>query len=312
MNFSIIVPFYNEEKNVVKLHKEIIRVLKRIKNKHKFQLIYVDDGSTDKTKKELIKLKKSSFSHKIVFHKKNQSQSKAIQSGINESIYENLIFLDGDLQNDPSDINKLISFYIKKKLDMVIGWRKKRQDNIFRIIPSVIANKIVNLLTKSKIHDNGCALKILKKKLLTNINLWGDFHRLIAVRLIELGANIGELEINHRKRYHGKSKYGFSRIFNVVIDILFIKIFYNQKRKPLYVFGNFGLISFLISFLSMTYMVYLKIFESQSFIMTPLPLLTSISFLIGLVFLSIGTITNLLENISNKSNLVKDYSILKK
>ena len=147
---------------------------------------------------------------------------------------------------------------------------------------------------------------------MTNINLWGDFHRLIAVRLIELGANIGELEINHRKRYHGKSKYGFSRIFNVIIDILFIKIFYNQKKKPLYVFGNFGLISFLISFLSMIYMFYLKVFESQPFITTPLPLLTSISFLIGLVFLSIGTITNLLENIANKTNLVKDYSIIKK
>ena len=114
MNFSIIVPFYNEEKNVTKLHKEIIRSLKRIKNKHKFELIYVDDGSKDKTKRELIKIKKSFFSLKLIFHKKNQSQSKAIQSGINESIYENLIFLDGDLQNDPSDINKLISFYIKK------------------------------------------------------------------------------------------------------------------------------------------------------------------------------------------------------
>ena len=117
MNFSIIVPFYNEEKNVAKLHKEIIRSLERIKNEHKFELIYVDDGSKDKTRRELIKIKKSFFSHKLIFHKKNQSQSKAIQSGTNESIYENLIFLDGDLQNDPSDINKLMSFYIKKKLD---------------------------------------------------------------------------------------------------------------------------------------------------------------------------------------------------
>ena len=220
--------------------------------------------------------------------------------------------MDGDLQNDPSDINSLINYYIKKKLDMVIGWRRKRKDNILRIIPSVVANKIVNILTKSKIHDNGCALKILKKKLLTDINLWGDFHRLIAVRLIELGANIGEIEIIHRKRNYGKSKYGFSRIFNVLIDILFIKLFYNKKKKPLYVFGNFGLISFLISFLSMTYMVYLKLFEHKSFITTPLPLLTSISFLIGLVFLSIGTITNVLENISNKSNEKKNYDIIKK
>ena len=312
MNFSIIVPFYNEQKNVEILHKEIIRSLTKIKNKHKFELIYVDDGSDDGTLKELLKIKKKYFPLRIILHKKNESQSRAIQSGINESNYENLIFLDGDLQNDPSDINSLINYYIKKKLDMVIGWRRKRKDNILRIIPSVVANKIVNILTKSKIHDNGCALKILKKKLLTDMNLWGDFHRLIAVRLIELGANIGEIEIIHRKRNYGKSKYGFSRIFNVLIDILFIKLFYNKKKKPLYVFGNFGLISFLISFLSMTYMVYLKLFEHKSFITTPLPLLTSISFLIGLVFLSIGTITNVLENISNKSNEKKNYDIIKK
>ena len=195
---------------------------------------------------------------------------------------------------------------------MVIGWRKKRKDNIYRIIPSVIANKLVNFLTKSNIHDNGCALKILRKKLLTNMNLWGDFHRLISVRLIENGANIGEVEVNHRKRSFGKSKYGVSRIFNVIIDILFIKLFYNEKKRPLYVFGNFSLISFLISLLSMIYMFYLKFFEYKSFIETPLPLLTSISFLIGLVFLSIGTITNLLENISIKYSKEKNYKILKK
>ena len=305
MNFSVIVPFYNEEKNINTLHKELTLSLKGIRKKHKFELIYIDDGSHDKTCKELLKLKKNVFSLKIIFHKENKSQSKAIQSGINESIYENLIFLDGDLQNDPKDIKLLINYYIKKKLDMVIGWRKKRKDNIYRIIPSVIANKLVNFLTKSNIHDNGCALKILRKKLLTNMNLWGDFHRLISVRLIENGAN-------NRKRSFGKSKYGVSRIFNVIIDILFIKLFYNEKKRPLYVFGNFSLISFLISLLSMIYMFYLKFFEYKSFIETPLPLLTSISFLIGLVFLSIGTITNLLENISIKYSKEKNYKILKK
>ena len=144
------------------------------------------------------------------------------------------------------------------------------------------------------------------------MNLWGDFHRLIAARLTELGANIGEIEINHRKRNYGISKYGFARIFNVIVDIMFIKIFYNQKKKPLYVFGNFSLISFLISFISMIYMFYLKLFKAVSFISTPLPLLTSISFLIGLVFLSIGTITNLLENLNSKSNKKNYYDIIKK
>ena len=311
MNFSIIVPFYNEQKNISIFHREILKIINKIEKKHKFEIIYIDDGSSDNTKKELLKLKKKNFLFKIIIHKKNYSQSHAIQSGINESKFENVIFLDGDLQNDPRDIKKLINHFKRKKLDMVIGWRKKRKDNFLRTISSVIANKIVNYLTNSKIHDNGCALKILKKKLLSDMSLWGDFHRLIAARLTELGANIEEIEVNHRKRISGKSKYGFSRVFNVLIDIIFIKLFYNNKRKPLYVFGNFGLISFLISFCSLIYMFYLKIYLDKSFITTPLPLLTSISFLIGLVFLSIGTITNLLENITGNQKR-RGYQIIKK
>ena len=311
MNFSIIVPFYNEQNNISLFHKEIIRAIDKIEKKHKFEIIYVDDGSTDNTKKELLKLKRKKTLFKLILHKKNYSQSHAILSGVNECKFENIIFLDGDLQNDPRDIKKLINHYIKNKLDMVIGWRKKRKDNFLRTTSSIIANKIVNNFTNSKIHDNGCALKILKKKLLSDMNLWGDFHRLIAARLTELGANIQEIEVNHRERKSGKSKYGFSRIFNVLIDIIFIKLFYNNKRKPLYVFGNFGLISFVISFCSLTYMIYLKIYLGKSFITTPLPLLTSISFLIGLVFLSIGTITNLLENITGSINR-KNYKVIKK
>ena len=312
MNFSVIVPFYNEQNNISIFHNEIHRALSEINKKHKFELIYVDDGSTDNTLKELLKLKKGKIKLKLIVHKINHSQSNAIQSGINESKFENLIFLDGDLQNDPADIKKLINHYIKKKSDMVIGWRKKRKDNILRSISSIIANKIVTFLTNSRVHDNGCALKILKKKLLTNINLWGDFHRLIAARLAELGANIQEIEVNHRYRRNGHSKYGFSRIFNVLIDIIFIKLFYNYKNKPLYVFGNFGLISFFISFVSLMYMIYLKIFLNQSFITTPLPLLSSVSFLIGLVFLSIGTVTNLLEKISSNFKNDKTYYIINK
>ena len=137
-------------------------------------------------------------------------------------------------------------------------------------------------------------------------------HRFLPALFKGYGYSTKFVEVNHRKRSFGKSKYGVSRIFNVIIDILFIKLFYNEKKRPLYVFGNFSLISFLISLLSMIYMFYLKFFEYKSFIETPLPLLTSISFLIGLVFLSIGTITNLLENISIKYSKEKNYKILKK
>ena len=127
MNFSIIVPFYNEEKNIRIFHKEMLKALDKIDKKHKFEIIYVDDGSTDNTQRELLKLKKKKTLFKLLLHRKNYSQSHAIQSGINECKYENIIFLDGDLQNDPQDIRKLINHYLKKKLDMVIGWRKKEK-----------------------------------------------------------------------------------------------------------------------------------------------------------------------------------------
>lgn len=297
MKYSIIVPFYNEEMNIQPFHNEIEKVLVELKNeKREFEIIYVDDGSKDKTKDQLRLLRSKNFILKLIFNKTNLSQSKSIENGVKESKFENLIFIDGDMQNDPRDLDEMLKIFEKKELDMLIGWRKNRKDNLLKTLPSLIANFFIRLLTKAKVHDNGCALKILKKKILFGINLWGDFHRLLALRVSELDFKVEEIIVNHRVRKFGKSKYSFKKIFNVIIDIIFIKLFYNSKKKSFYVFGNFSLLSFLLSLFSLVYMVVLKFKFSTSFIETPLPLLSGISFLIGLIFLSIGALLNILEN----------------
>lgn len=167
MNYTIIVPFYNEEKNILSFNRELIENLKKNDDgKRKFEIIYVDDGSKDGTFNELNKLSTNPYETLIIKHRTNLSQSAALNTGIDQSKYENIIIMDGDLQNDPNDLNKMVAEF-EKGTDMIIGWRKNRNDNFFtKVLPSVIANYVVRLFSKSKIHDHGCAFKILKKILL--------------------------------------------------------------------------------------------------------------------------------------------------
>ena len=166
MNYTLIIPFYNEDQNVHTLNKEIISNIKKIDDgKRKFEIIYVDDGSKDNTFNELKKLSTNYIDTLILKHRTNFSQSAALNTGISESKYENLIIMDGDLQNDPADLSLMIAEY-EKGTDMLIGWRKKRRDNfLLRSLPSIIANFTVRLFSKSKIHDHGCAFKIFKKEI---------------------------------------------------------------------------------------------------------------------------------------------------
>ena len=209
MNFSIIIPIFNEEENILKLNSEISEVIKENQSDN-FQLIYVDDCSKDQSFDELKKLK-NNFKTKIIRHRINLSQSDAIRTGINFATYENFIFLDGDLQNDPKDINVMLQEF-KKGYDMIIGVRKNREDNFFsKKFPSYIANYIVRKFTNSKAKDHGCSLKVLKKKVYDVSSTLGDFHRLLAAEAYNHGFKIKEIDVNHRKRLHGKSNYGFGR-----------------------------------------------------------------------------------------------------
>ena len=313
MNYSVIIPFYNEEENIESLLNDLFESLKNLSGvKRNFEIIFVDDGSKDNTFNKLKKFSISKFKTIIIKHKTNQSQSSAILTGINNCNYENIITLDGDGQNDPNDIINLIDKF-EHGSDMVIGWRKKRKDSFFKkIFPSIIANYFVRLFTNSKIHDHGCALKIFKKNKIDDLTNWGDFHRLLAARFASNNYLVEEVVVKHRHRIHGISNYGFSRVAYVILDLLYIKLFKNYKTKSIYIFGIFSLISFLLSVCVFMFMIFLKIFYNFSFISTPLPVLAVFLFMSGLIFLFIGFISQLIitqdtqaRKISNEVSIEK-------
>ena len=312
MNYTVIVPFYNEAKNISSFNYELINNLKKIDNgKRNLEIIYVDDGSSDETFNELKKLSINTVETLIIKHRTNLSQSAAINTGIGQSKYENIVIMDGDLQNDPNDLAKMVSEF-EKGTDMLIGWRKHRKDNFFlRTLPSTIANFIVRLFSRSKIHDHGCAFKILKKEIIDDFTNWGDFHRLLAARLANNGYQVNEIEVKHNSRIHGRSNYGFGRILKVIIDLLYLKFFKNYKTQSIYFFGLFSFFSFLLSILSFIYMLILKYFYATSFILTPLPLLVIFLIMIGLIFLFIGILAQLIINQDSK-NINKESNIKEK
>ena len=310
MNYTVIVPFYNEEKNISSFNNGLVNNLKKISNTNRnFEIIYIDDGSKDNTFSELKKLNSNNFETIIIKHRTNLSQSAALNTGISESKFENLIIMDGDLQNDADDLVNMVNEF-EKGTDMIIGWRKNRKDNFFtKTIPSIIANFIVRVFSKSKIHDHGCAFKILKKETIDDLTDWGDFHRLLAARLANNGYEVKEIVVRHNNRIHGNSNYGFSRIFKVLIDLLYLKFFKNYRRQSIYFFGLFSFFSFLLSVLCFIYMLVLKYNYDTSFIQTPLPLLIIFLLMIGLIFLFIGILAQLIINQSNKN--INKYSNIK-
>jgi len=310
MNFSIVVPLYNESENINQFNLELLQAIKDSKNvPHEFEIIYVDDGSTDNTLENLIKLN-NDIKTIIVKNNYNLAQSISILNGINVSNNNNVILIDGDLQNNPQDIIKMIDIYHKKENILIHGFRKKRNDPyLTKILPSKIANYIVRKFTNSNIQDHGCSLKIFDKRIIDTDEFFGDFHRLFAAQ-IRKEIEIIEIEVDHRPRLKGKSNYGFERIFKVIVDLIFMK-FSKKNRSSFYTFGILGLFSFIFSLISIIYMFYLKIFENKSFIETPLPTIFVFFTLSGLIFFSFNLVVESIKKLTkNNLNNKKNYKII--
>ncbi len=313
MNFSIIIPIYNESENIIKLNSEIIETTNVLKqNGYVFEVIYVDDGSTDESFKILNNLK-NPISTTIIKNNTNLSQSSSILNGVECSSHDNIILLDGDLQNDPHDIIKMIDQYSKKENVVIHGFRRLRQDPFFsKKLPSKIANFLVRTFAKSNISDHGCSLKIFNKNNIDVHNFFGDFHRLFAAQIENKKIDIVEMEVNHRPRLKGQTNYGLERVFRVLIDLIFLNFAKNEKSY-FYSIGFLGLFSFFLSFLCLVYMVYLKVFMDQSFILTPLPILFVFFSITGLIFFSIIlTLETVKKMIKNENENKKKYKIIKK
>jgi len=254
---SVIIPVFNESESIVHLLLEVLNVMKN--NNLNCELIVVNDGSNDNTSIVIDELTLKIKELSVISLRKNYGQTAAIAAGFDNSNGDIVITLDGDLQNDPNDIPKLIS-YIDEGYDLICGWRYKRKDKLInRRIPSKIANKLIANVTGLKLHDYGCSLKAFKKEIVEDIKLYGELHRFLPVLANIEGAKIKEIKVNHRSRKFGSSKYGIDRTFRVLMDLLTVWFMTKFLTRPMYGFGFVGIISILISLGMTSYLFIIKI-----------------------------------------------------
>ena len=235
---SVIIPVFNEEKNILPLYEKLTAVLKQLQQG--YEVIFIDDGSTDNTLNHLRRISKDDPSVKVISFLRNYGQTAALSAGIDFSKGTIIIPMDGDLQNDPEDIPLLLQ-KIEEGYDVVSGWRKDRRDHFLRRrFPSIIANKIISFLGRVPLHDYGCTLKAYKRGILKNIRLYGEMHRFIPIYAKWVGARVTEIPVHHFPRTSGFSKYGMMRIFKVILDLMVVKFLLSYSQKPIYVFGGMG------------------------------------------------------------------------
>ena len=243
---SIIIPVYNEATNLQVLTKKIILSLKNVN----YEVIFINDGSIDESLNILHNIIKSNKNFLCVNFKRNYGQTAALQAGFDYATGKVIVAMDADLQNDPSDIPKLLK-KINEGYDVVSGWRKNRQDNsLSRILPSKIANYMISKISGVKLHDYGCTLKAYKKEVIKDVKLYGEMHRFIPIYAKWEGAKVYEIEVSHNKRHSGESKYGISRVPKVILDLMVIKFFEKLITRPIHFFGKLGFLFILLGIVS--------------------------------------------------------------
>jgi glycosyltransferase involved in cell wall biosynthesis len=304
---SIFLPVYNEEPNLMPLHARLDEALKALDRSA--EIVYVDDGSTDGSLKILRQIAEVDPRVRVVALRRNYGQTAAMAAGIDAASGKVLIPMDADLQNDPVDIKRLLQ-KLDEGYDVVSGWRKNRQDKMFtRKIPSMIANRLISWIGGVPLHDYGCSLKAYRRESLQDVRLYGEMHRFIPIYASWAGARVTELPVQHHARTMGKSKYGLSRTLKVVFDLMTIKFMASYQTKPIYVFGMFGMFAFLISLLAGLYAVFLKLFHKADFVQTPLPILTIVMFAVGVQFLLMGLLAEMLVRTYHESQAKAIYAV---
>jgi glycosyltransferase involved in cell wall biosynthesis len=306
---SIVIPVYNEEDNVLPLHERVTAAMQGIGVD--YEVIVVNDGSRDQTAVRLQSLGSKDPRFKVVNFRRNFGQTAAMMAGIDYASGDIIVGLDGDLQNDPADIPKLLA-KLAEGYDVVSGWRVNRKDAALkRNLPSRIANWLISKISGIHLHDYGCSLKAYRKHVVKGVRLYGEMHRFIPIYASWQGGRVAEIPVDHHPRIHGRSKYGLERVVKVVLDLIVVKFLASYANKPIYVFGGFGLVAVVFSFLAGLYALYLKFFEGVSFISTPLPLLVALAFITGVMSILMGLIAEIImrtyyESQGKQIYLVKD------
>ena len=304
---SIVIPMFNEEDNVQPLYECLVVALEKLAEP--YEIICIDDGSTDSTQERLFSIAANDEKVKVVSFRRNKGQTSALMAGIDFSAGDIIIPIDGDLQNDPNDIGILLE-KLNEGYDVVSGWRQNRQDAEFkRNFPSRVANRLISKISGVHLHDYGCTLKAYRREVLEGFRLYGEMHRFVPIFAEWQGARIAEVSVRHHPRLHGQSKYGLERIFKVLLDLFLVKFLLHFETKPIYVFGLVGFLCIGGAFISGTIAIVLRFGWDVSLIQTPLPLLFVMLFVTGVMCVLLGFLAELLVRIYFEAQAKPTYLI---
>jgi len=291
MNLSIVVPVFNEQENLLALFDDVLDAFKG--TDIDFEVLLVDDGSIDDSFLIMKDLCGRDSRFKALRLTRNYGQTAAMAAGFAAARGEVVVPLDGDLQNDPRDIPRLLN-KLQEGYDVVSGWRKDRKDKaVSRKLPSMLANALISRMTHVRLHDYGCTLKAYRRTIIEAINLYGELHRFVPALAHQVGARVTEIPVNHRPRTAGTSKYGIDRTLRVVLDLITVKFLLKYATRPLQLFGKWAAVAFLAGALSGLGTLYMKLFEGLSMNRNPLLVLTAFLLFAGIQFIAIGLLGEL-------------------
>jgi glycosyltransferase involved in cell wall biosynthesis len=307
VELSVIVPVLNEAGTLAELAQELRQEMEQLGRT--WEILFINDGSTDHSEEILNGLAEKDQRLRVIHFRRNFGQTAAMMAGFNFARGDILIPIDGDGQNDPADIAKMLTL-LEQGYDVVSGWRKDRQDNfIQRNVPSILANQLISFVSGVRLHDFGCSLKAYKRTVVDGIRLYGEMHRFLPIYASWHGAKIAEVVVNHHPRRAGRSKYGLERVAKVILDLLVVKFLDSAAQKPMYVFGGCGIFSLALSFLAFLWMLYLKIFNNFAFITTPVPLIVVMCFMIGMMCILLGLLAEMIMRTFYESQGKPIYNI---
>ena len=307
LELSIVIPVYNEEENLKELHTKLNDVLPEIIEN--YEIIFVDDASTDDSFRILKEINSEDKNVKVIKFRRNFGQSAAISAGFNHSRGDVIITMDGDLQNDPEDIPKLLGKLEKEDYDVVCGWRFDRADSMLKKTFSMMANRLRRRFTSEDIHDSGCTLRAYKKECLDDLELYGEMHRYIPALLLWKGYKIGETKVRHHKRMYGKTKYTWKRVVKGFLDLTVVVFWQKFSARPIHVFGGFGLVLSIFGGIVGLYLVILRLFFSMSLTDRPLFMVAIFMVVIGSQFAVSGVLADIMLKVYYGMNERKHYLV---
>jgi len=291
MDCSVVLPVYNERDNLREVYQEIRAVL--VEQFNEWEVVFVDDGSTDGSIEVLSELQAEDDRVRVIEFAANFGQSAALDAGLRYARGDVVATLDADGQNDPKDIPRLVEEMKRNSYDCVVGWRRERNDTFSKRLASTVASKLRQLLLSTELHDYGCTLKVFTREAAKSVTLNGEMHRYIPPLLVWRGFSVSEIEVNHRERRHGETKYSWERLPKGFLDLLNVWFWQKYSGRPLHIFGGLGILSAMIGFVGGGYSIYLKIFNSVSLSDTALPLFAVFMCILGIQFFVSGILADI-------------------